>query len=82
MELCNNKRTGQAKKGVVTDEGDSIEIAEENFTPYYQPLVPWVNKLRKAAIPNGGRWKREDKALYTRMKDILREAQTDPNVST
>ncbi|EHA56471.1 hypothetical protein MGG_16094 [Pyricularia oryzae 70-15] len=32
-----------------------ILATEENFTPYYQPLVIWVNKLRKAVFPNGGR---------------------------
>jgi hypothetical protein len=52
------------KKGQVSDEGDFIRSAEENFTPYYQPLVPWINRLRKAVFPNGGRWKREDKGLH------------------
>lgn len=32
----------------------------ENFTPYYQPLIPWVSRLRKVVFPNGGRWERED----------------------
>ncbi|ELQ36898.1 hypothetical protein OOU_Y34scaffold00626g14 [Pyricularia oryzae Y34] len=43
------------KKGQVSHERDFIKFAEENFTPYYQPLVIWVNKLRKAVFPNGGR---------------------------
>uniref|UniRef100_A0A8H7NHF6 non-specific serine/threonine protein kinase n=1 Tax=Bionectria ochroleuca TaxID=29856 RepID=A0A8H7NHF6_BIOOC len=36
-------------------------------------------KLRKAVFPNGGRWERGDGALYPRMREILREAQKDPN---
>ncbi|TLD15961.1 uncharacterized protein PgNI_00064, partial [Pyricularia grisea] len=34
---------------------DFIKFVEENFTPYYRPLVIWVNNLRKAVFPNGGR---------------------------
>ncbi|KAH8647632.1 hypothetical protein BGZ61DRAFT_376575, partial [Ilyonectria robusta] len=68
------------KKGQVSHEGDFIRTAEENFTSYYQPLTPWVNRLRKVVFPNGGRWEREDKGLYARMKEILREARRDPKV--
>ncbi|KAH7025306.1 uncharacterized protein B0I36DRAFT_417596 [Microdochium trichocladiopsis] len=68
------------KKGQVSHEGDFIRSAEENFTPYYQPLIPWVNKLRKVVFPSGGRWEREDIGLYVRMKEILGEAQKDPKV--
>jgi len=68
------------KKGQVSHEGDFIKSAEENFTPYYQPLIPWVNRLRKVVFLNGGRWEREDAGLYVRMKEILGEAQKDPKV--
>ncbi|KAH6952364.1 serine/threonine-protein kinase Sgk2 [Ilyonectria sp. MPI-CAGE-AT-0026] len=56
------------------------KTAEDNFTSYYQPLTPWVNRLRKAVFPNGGRWEREDKGFYARMKEILQEARRDPKV--
>ncbi|KAH7016047.1 uncharacterized protein B0I36DRAFT_368666 [Microdochium trichocladiopsis] len=65
----------ELKKGQVSHEGDFIRTAEENFTHYYQPLVPWVNRLRKVVFPNGGRWEREDTGLYARMREILQEAQ-------
>ncbi|KAK0712345.1 hypothetical protein B0T26DRAFT_741530 [Lasiosphaeria miniovina] len=52
----------EQKKGQVSHEGDFIRTAKENFTPYYQPLIPW----------------REDGGLYIRMRQILQEAQTDP----
>ncbi|KAK4131339.1 hypothetical protein BT67DRAFT_458094 [Trichocladium antarcticum] len=68
------------KKGQVSHKGDFIRAAEENFTPYYQPLIPWVNRLRKAVFPSGGRWERGDPGLYVRMKEILGEAQNDPKV--
>ncbi len=71
----------QLKKGQVTHEGDFIRAAKKNFTLYYQPMVPWVNRLRKAVFPNGGRWENEDNGLYARMKEILEEARKDPAVA-
>lgn len=65
------------KKGQVSHEGDFIISAEKHFTPYYQSLIPWVNRLRKAVFPGGGRWEKEDKGLYFRMGDILREAREE-----
>ncbi|KAL3587902.1 hypothetical protein FPOAC2_13801 [Fusarium poae] len=68
------------KKGQVSHEGDFIKTAKENFTPYYQPLVPWVNRVRKVVFPNGRRWEREDKEQYVRVREILQEARRDPEV--
>jgi hypothetical protein len=70
----------ELKKGRVSHEGDFIKAAEEDFTKCYQPLIPWVNKLRKAVFPNGGRREKEDAELYTSMKKILQEAQEDLEV--
>ena len=68
------------KKAKVDDEGDFIKSAKTNFTPYYQPLIPWVNRLRKAVFPNGRRWGKEDEGLYDRMRRIIAEAREDPEV--
>ncbi|KAL2886390.1 hypothetical protein HOO65_060220 [Ceratocystis lukuohia] len=68
------------KKGMVVNQGDFFKIAEVNFTPYYHPFIPWVNRLRRIVFPNGDRWVREDKGLYTRMREILLEAGNDPDV--
>jgi hypothetical protein len=68
------------KKGQVSHEGDFIRSAEKNFTLYYQPLILWVNRLRKAVFPNGGRWEKKDRVLYSRMRGLLREAQGDSKV--
>jgi hypothetical protein len=79
----NSAGTGELaklKKGQVSHEGDFITTAAENFTVYYQPLIPWINRLRKAVFPNGGRWERDDESLYPRMREILQEAQKDQKV--
>jgi hypothetical protein len=34
-----------SKNGIVVDERDSVKAAQTNFTPYYQPLIPCVNRL-------------------------------------
>lgn len=78
---ADTEELAQLKKGQISDEGDFIKAVEKNFTPYYKPMVPWVNKLRKVVFPNGRRWEREDSGLYTRMRGILEEASKDPRVS-
>ncbi|KAK4207648.1 hypothetical protein QBC37DRAFT_476391 [Rhypophila decipiens] len=65
------------KKGTIGDERDFIKEAQENFTLCYQPMVPWVIKLRKAVFPNSRRWKGEDSGLYTQMREILEEARKE-----
>lgn len=71
----------EMKKGQVSHEGDFLRTTEDNFTSYYQPLIPWVNRLRKAVFPNSGRWENEDAGLYSRMKEILRKGRKDPKVA-
>ena len=66
-----------SKKGVVDDERDFLKTAEENFTPYYQPLIPCVNRLRRKVFPGGGRWRVPNPKLYLDMKEILRAARDD-----
>ncbi|KAK4237599.1 dual serine/threonine and tyrosine protein kinase [Achaetomium macrosporum] len=57
------KELAKLKKGQVSDEGDFISEAAKNFTQYYQPMVLWVNRLRK------------DSGLYMRMREVLDEAR-------
>ncbi|KAH8744073.1 hypothetical protein F5883DRAFT_30549 [Diaporthe sp. PMI_573] len=77
---ANTKELAILKKGQVSDEGDFVSEAAKNFTQYYQPMVPWVNRLRKAVFPNGRRWEREDSGLYAQMRGLLEEARKDPKV--
>jgi hypothetical protein len=68
------------KKGEVADEGDFLKTAEENFTMYYQPLIPWVNRMRRVVFPGGVRRKKPDPMLYLGMKEIIQAAQEDPKL--
>ncbi|KAJ3566167.1 hypothetical protein NPX13_g7239 [Xylaria arbuscula] len=69
----NTEELARDKKGIISDERDFVRTAEGNFTSYYRPLIPWVNKLRRVVFPNGRRWQHVDKTLYSRMTQILRE---------
>ncbi|POR33159.1 Uncharacterized protein TPAR_06642 [Tolypocladium paradoxum] len=69
-----NKLVG-SKKGVISDEEDFLKIAEDNFTPYYQTLIPWVNRLRRKVFLNSERWKNEDLDLYSKMREVLQAAR-------
>lgn len=41
----------RSKIGTIGDESELLRDADENFTPFYRPLLPWVNRLRKV-FPN------------------------------
>ena len=60
------------KKVAVDDERHFLKIAQENFTPYYQPLICWVNKLRRVVFK---RSRRSNHSMYSNMMEILRAAQ-------
>jgi hypothetical protein len=45
----------EIKKGVVGDERDFLKPVEATFTPYYRPLIPCVNRLRRTVFPNSRR---------------------------
>ncbi|KAK7420129.1 hypothetical protein QQZ08_010543 [Neonectria magnoliae] len=74
-----DNRLVRSKVGTIGDESIFLKIVEENFTSYYQPLIPSVNRLRRRVFPNGERWKRPEPELYF-LKEILREAWKDLNV--
>ncbi|KAK8048254.1 Protein kinase-like domain [Apiospora phragmitis] len=52
----------RSKLGTIGDEQIFLRIAEENFTPYYSPLISLVNKLRKRSVPEKGNM---EEAEYT-----------------
>ncbi|KAF3492096.1 uncharacterized protein GIQ15_01613 [Arthroderma uncinatum] len=78
--FMDTEELAELKKGRVGDERDFLKSTAEHFTEYYRPLVPCVNKLRRVVFPNGGRWKSPDKSLYSSMREVLREAQKEPDV--
>lgn len=71
----NDRTLAWEKSGLITDEGRFLEDVERDFTEYYLPLVPWVNRLRRAVFPNNKPWTEPDDGLYARMKDILQKAR-------
>jgi hypothetical protein len=76
----NTEKLAKEKLGTVSDEDIFRNTATKYFTEYYQPLVPWVNRLRRVVFPGGGKWKKEDQNLYSAMKGILLAAQNDPGI--
>jgi len=77
---ADTEELARLKLGTVSDEDIFHKTAMEYFTDYYEPLVPWLNRLRRVVFPNGGRWKSEDRELYSRIKEIIREARKDPKM--
>ncbi|KID93966.1 serine/threonine-protein kinase Sgk2, partial [Metarhizium majus ARSEF 297] len=60
------------KLGIVAKEAIFIKTIADNFTPYYEPLITLLNKLRKIVFPMDKPWEREDVRLYYKMGDLLR----------
>lgn len=59
------------KLGVVAKEAIFMKTVMDNFTPFYEPLVPLLNELRQIVFPKDKPWQREDQKLYSRMREIL-----------
>ncbi|KAK3359481.1 hypothetical protein B0T25DRAFT_628876 [Lasiosphaeria hispida] len=59
------------KLGTVAKESIFIKTITDNFTPFYTPLIPLLNRLRKIVFPKDKLWEREDEKLYSRMREVL-----------
>ncbi|KAG6132527.1 hypothetical protein E4U38_003307 [Claviceps purpurea] len=78
------------KQNMIYAYSEFIGIAEQDFMPYYKPLIPYVNQLREllpyvTQLPglvyrNSTRVKKTGSELYSQMINVLREAQKDPEV--
>ena len=68
------------KASLIGNERDFLECIGDDFTGYYAPLIPWVNRLRREVFPSRLRWTEEDLSLYDRMRDVLGRAMRDPFV--
>lgn len=71
----NDRQLAWSKSGLIGDERQFLYDAERDFTEYYLPLLPWVNRLRRVVFPNGKPWTEPCEGLYAKMKGILREAR-------
>ncbi|EXA28664.1 hypothetical protein FOVG_19742 [Fusarium oxysporum f. sp. pisi HDV247] len=65
------------KLGTVAKEALFMKTITDSTTPYYMPLIPWLNVLRKTVFPRDKPFERDDERLYSRMRDILRQARRD-----
>ncbi|KAI3339694.1 hypothetical protein F4824DRAFT_35085 [Ustulina deusta] len=78
---ANSMKLATLKQGTISKPGLFHQIVSAHFTLHYQPLIPWVVKLRDVVFPNGESWEKNDMTLYKKMRDILSEAQSDPLVN-
>jgi hypothetical protein len=76
----NSATLAKMKLGEVARESSFIETAKTNYGPYYRPLVPWMNELRRVVFPNGVPCILQDSKLYAKMREILHRARQDPTV--
>jgi hypothetical protein len=60
------------KLGTVAKEAIFMKTIVDNFTPYYEPFIPLVNRLRKVVFPKDKPWEQDDEKLYTQMLETLR----------
>ncbi|KAG6096514.1 hypothetical protein E4U30_001475 [Claviceps sp. LM220 group G6] len=72
-------KLAERKLGVISDK-NFMNPKTLGFTPYCQPLVAHVNKLRQAVFPGGNSRDRPFPGLYSKMMKVLDEAQKDPAV--
>ncbi|KAJ2898011.1 hypothetical protein MKZ38_004229 [Zalerion maritima] len=68
------------KLGLVAKEDLFLRTVTDNFTLYYKPLIPRVNRLRRKVFPLDKPCQKEDRRLYSDFKDVLRKAREDPEV--
>ena len=61
--FINTEKLAKMKKREVDNKGDFLKSTDDNFLLYYQPLIPWVNRLRKVVFPSSRRRKGNDKKL-------------------
>jgi len=47
----------------MANKKDFLKTVGNNFLLYYQPLISWVNRLRKVVFLGSGRQKEKDKKL-------------------
>jgi hypothetical protein len=76
---ADTEELAKLKLGTVAKEAIFMKTITDNFTPYYAPLIPLLNRLRKVVFPKDKPWEREDEKLYVRMKDILWQGGEDLN---
>ncbi|EQK99098.1 serine/threonine-protein kinase Sgk2 [Ophiocordyceps sinensis CO18] len=65
-----------SKIGSVAMHRNFWRDVNKDFTAYYRPLIPVVEKLREVVFPQGKSWAQEDKEnkkLYSQMRKVLKD---------
>ncbi|WVN91167.1 uncharacterized protein L203_106421 [Cryptococcus depauperatus CBS 7841] len=57
-----------------------LDTTRARFTPFYKPLIPLMNEIRKKVFPNDQWWTTENRELYSLIKRILANGQKDPEI--
>ncbi|XTI94833.1 hypothetical protein V2W45_1197373, partial [Cenococcum geophilum] len=60
-----NSKLASLKKSIIGNKRDKTAAM---FTPYYQLLIPYVNRLRRAVFPSSRRWRDLNLKLYSNME--------------
>jgi hypothetical protein len=68
---CGGHRCTVAKESIF------MKTITDNFTPFYAPLIPLLNRLRKIVFPKDKPWEREDEKLYSRIREVLRQGREE-----
>ncbi|WVO17615.1 hypothetical protein L204_105312 [Cryptococcus depauperatus] len=68
------------KAGTISSERMFLDTTRAHFTPFYKPLIPLMNKIRKKIFPNDKWWREENRELYSLIKRILVNGQKDPEI--
>jgi serine/threonine protein kinase len=71
------QKLAEIKKGKMDEEDKFTEEVEKEFTGQCKSLIPCIQELRKVVFPEGKRWLRKDRELYSRMKSVLQQAKKD-----
>ncbi|WVO18507.1 hypothetical protein L204_106226 [Cryptococcus depauperatus] len=68
------------KAGTISSEGIFLDATGAHFTPFYKPLIPLMNEIRKKILPNDEAWMTANMELYSLIKEILAKGQKDPEI--
>ncbi|KAJ5260623.1 hypothetical protein N7524_008647 [Penicillium chrysogenum] len=77
IDAADTEELAELKFGLVGNESHFLKRSIEAFTPYYQSLVQWVNSLRRLVFPMDKPWAREDRELYSKLKQVLGDGKED-----
>jgi serine/threonine protein kinase len=70
-------KLAMSKLGIISMEEDFLDLAKKHFTPGYQSLIPWVNKLRRLVFPGDAPSMTQRPEIYEEIYQLLWEAQED-----